>query len=470
MLLTIDIGTSAFKSAVWDYSGARLSFASAPMVINNTEGDRHEAVPSQWLDAFDECCEKHGNMNAIKAIVISGNGPSLVPVLGEPVFGNSMYVPAENARLWLDRRAAKYSGVVSDLMKGFVDASFFLPKILYIKNEESELYRKVKHFLGCPEYLAYALTGQARSVFPSEGFDRWFWDNSILDKLHLDKLKIPPFLSPGGAFGTISVKAAERFGFSEDIPVISGGPDFFSAILGSGVVKPGAACNRTGSSDGVNLCTVKRVKNKMLMSYRHPVRQFWNLSGMINTTGRAIEWGRELLGIENINDFIALAEKSKYGSEGLVFLPYLAGERAAVWNHDAKAVWRGINLNTGRCEFANSILESIGFAIKDIICAMEETGEKVEQMHVTGGLAGIERLNQIKADITGKEIITCVCKEAELLGLAVIGSCFLGKYSSFSQAVSEMCRIEKKYIPNSYNNDLYNNLYNEYKVVRNNIQ
>ncbi|MCL2210334.1 MAG: FGGY-family carbohydrate kinase [Treponema sp.] len=469
MILTVDIGTSAFKSAVWDLDGTRLSFASVPLKSEIAEGGKHEAAPSQWLEAFDTCCANLGNIASVQAIVISGNGPSLVPVLGELADDNSLNVPAEKARLWLDRRGVKYSEEVSALMNDYVDSSFFLPKILHIKREENNLYQITKKFLGCPEFLAYTLTGQARTVFPCEGFDRWFWNDAILEKLNLDAHKFPPFIRPGDSFGSISQKAAERFGFKKDIQIISGGPDFFTAILGSGVMEPGQACNRTGSSDGINLCTVKRINHKSLMSYAFPIEPYWNLSGMINTTGRAIEWGKELLGLESIGDFMALAEKSGYGSGGLVFLPYLSGERSPIWNPNVRALWNGINIDTGRSEFANSILEGIGFAINDVISVMEQTGEKVEQIYVTGGLAGFERLNQIKADITGKEIITCACKEAELLGLAVIGSCFLGKYSSFTQAVNALRCIKNKYKPNSINKDLYNHLFYEYKKLRDNM-
>ncbi|WP_461248889.1 FGGY-family carbohydrate kinase, partial [Treponema sp. R6D11] len=127
----------------------------------------------------------------------------------------------------------------------------------------------------------------------------------------------------------------------------------------------------------------------------------------------------------------------------MVFLPYLAGERAPVWNPSVTAVWSGINLSSGRSEFANSILEGIGFAIKDVLSVMEETGVKAKQLCLTGGLASCSRLNQIKADITGIEVIEGVHKETELLGLAIIGSCFLGKFASYSEASSAFYHIER---------------------------
>jgi len=476
MLLTIDIGTSTFKSALWkedNFCYNCFAYASLPLSICLSNNDKHETSPLQWLDAFGECCKKLltnarlKNFNSVQVILISGNGPSLVPVLDKPVFhNNNLYVPAENARLWLDRRAVKYQEEISTVMGGFVDASFFLPKILYIKREENELYKKTKYFIGCPEYLAYALTGQVKTVFPCEGFDRWFWNDNVLEKLDLEKEKLPDFIRPGEMFGSILSSAAQHYGFEKDIPVITGGPDFFAAILGSGVTKPGQACDRTGSSEGINLCVKNHVNEKRLMSYGHPVKPFWNLSGIINTTGKAVEWGCNLFDL-NFDDFISLAKKSRCGSGGLIFNPYLTGERAPLWDPNVRANWSGISLTTGKSEFANSILEGIGFSIRDVIGVMEQAGEKTEQLRVTGKLAECSELNQIKADITGKTVIEGVFKESELLGLAIIGSCSLGKYSSYEEASLNMVKIEKLYEPNPGYNDLYNQLFSKYKGYKN---
>jgi len=471
MLLTIDIGTSTFKSALWNMESGNpfLAAVSVSLSIDVSGGVKHEADPSQWLRAFKECCKNLKDLKKVDAIIISGNGPSLVPVLGEPSLKDDLRVPSENARLWLDRSAVKYQEQVSELMGGFVDASFFLPKILLIKNEEQKLYNKTKYFLGCPEYLAYALTGKAHSVFPCDGFDRWFWNDDVIEKLGIDPQKLPAFIRPGDLFGTINNSISDHFGFKKEIPVISGGPDFYAAILGSGVTEPGQVCDRTGSSEGINLCTSNLIKDARLMSYSHPVKPFWNLSGMINTTGKAIEWGCDLLGLKGFDDFLSLSNNCKPGSEGLVFLPYLAGERAPIWKSSARASWHGISFAAGKSEFANSILESIGFAVKDVISVMEEAADaagevtRAEKLHVTGKLAGIEKLNRIKADITGREVLEPAYKEAELLGLAVIGSCYLGFFSSVTEASSSLVRIEKSYEPNLKNVDLYETLYQKYK-------
>ncbi|MCL2271210.1 MAG: FGGY-family carbohydrate kinase [Treponema sp.] len=463
MLLTVDIGTSSLKSALWDYEGNRLSFASVPLAVDLNDGNKHETDCTQWLRSFESSCAKLGELRSVEAIVISGNGPTLVPVTGEP---SGFSVPSMNARLWLDRRAQGFQQQVSNITGGFVDSSFFLPKILFIKNEENDFYRKVKYFLGCPEYLAFALTGQACSVFPSKGFDRWFWNDDVLEKLKLDKEKFPPFIKPGDQFGTITSSASDHLGFKKNIPVVSGGPDFFAAITGAGVTQPSQAVDRTGSSEGINLCTEYCIKNDKLMSYGHPVKPYWNLSGTINTTGRAVQWACDLLGISGVQEFYFIAEKSKPGSGGLVFLPYLAGERAPLWNPDIRASVHGLSLSSDKCDLANSILEGIAFAVMDVISVMEETGETVSSLRVTGGMAKNQYFNQIKADITGKEILEGFYKETELLGLAIIGSCFLGKYSSYKEAADKMVRIKRHFLPNLKNSDFYNELFSEYVKKR----
>ena len=461
MLFTVDIGTSVFKSAIWDFDGNQIAFNSIPLSINPSDGARHETESGQWLRAFDECCRILGKvapLALVEAVVICGNGPTLVPVLDSPAISTAP------ARLWLDRRATEAARQVSDLSGDFIDAGFFLPKALDIKTNEPQLYKRTKFFLGCPELLAYALTGEPRTVFPSDGFERWFWTDSILDQLGLDQGKFPPFIRPGEIFGGLVPQMASSL--MPGIPVISGGPDFIAAILGSGTTQPGQVCNRTGTSDGINACTENRIDDARLMSYGHPVKPFWNFSGIVSTTGKAIEWGLNLLGVENHDAFFALAQTARAGAGGLVFLPYLAGERAPVWNPSARGIVRGLGLSTGRPEFARSVLEGISFATRDIVSVMEEVGAVIDELRVAGISAGNDLLNQIKADITGKRIFVPVQKETELLGLAIIGSCTLGKHSSFPEATQAFVRIDKVFEPKEENATLYDDLFREYRGMR----
>jgi xylulokinase len=467
VICTIDIGTSSFKSALWNYEGECLGLASLPLAFTGGAGLRHEADGAQWLRAFEECCRRlrgAAPLGAVEIIVISGNGPSLTPVLGEGSLAREgLRLPAASSRLWLDRRAVNEAAEISSLAGGFVDPSFFLPKALNIKNEEPELYEKTRVFLGCPEYLACALTGEARTVFPAEGFDRWFWTDSLLEKLGLDREKFPPLISPGCVYGPLLPRAADYFGFTRKIPVAAGGPDFFAAIVGAGAARPGLACDRLGTSEGINVCTEKQVVDSRLMSYGHPVKPYWNLSGIISTSGKALEWGRDLLGLSSYDEFFSLAAAAKSGAGGLVFLPYLAGERAPVWDPEARGVLRGLGLCSGRGEFARSVLEGICFAVRDVIEVMEEAGAGVEELRLAGASARNQIQSRIKADISGKPVLIPAQKETELLGLAIIGSRVMGKFDSFPEAADVFVRVESRLEPDRTTAAMYTELFRQYR-------
>ncbi|MDR0624310.1 MAG: hypothetical protein LBG10_07750 [Treponema sp.] len=467
MLLVIDIGTSAFKSALYGFGGECTAAAAAPLSIVFRDG-RYEAEPGQWLRAFADCCRRLGPLDRVEAVVISGNGPTLTPVTGEPVCGaGGLRLDAAPARLWLDRRAEAEAAGVSAVVGGFVDSGFFLPKALGIKNREPELYEKTKTFLSCPEYLACALTGEARTVFPSEGFDRWYWNGGVLEKLGLEKEKFPPFIVPGDTIGNLLPPAAALFGFSGPVPVIAGGPDFFAAILGSGAVRPGDGCDRSGSSEGINVCTEKHIADPRLMSYGHPAPPYRNVSGIISTTGKAIDQVMSILGLPAgaQGEFFDLAAKAAPGAGGLIFLPYLAGERAPVWDPKAKGVFSGLGLDTGRAELARSAAEGICFAIRDVIAVMEEAGAPVRNLRVSGGPAASGFLNQLKADISGRRVLEPAARDAELLGNACTGAAALGKYGSAGEAAAALVKINRVFSPDEKKGPLYEGLFTEYREL-----
>jgi xylulokinase len=371
-------------------------------------------------------------------------------VTGDAEFGGpGLSLPAGKALLWLDRRAGEESAAVSELAGGYVDPSFFLPKALWIKNRRPGLYEKTRHFLFTPEFLAFALTGEARTVLPAQGFERWYWTGTMLEGLGLESAKFPPFAAPGERIGVIGPALASRFGLPRGLKVFAGGPDFFVSILGAGVTRAGQVCGRSGSSEGINLCTTERITDSRLMSYGHPIKPLWNLSGIISTSGKAVGWARELLGMGGLphRAFYELAAASPPGSGGLIFLPYLAGERAPLWDPYARGVFAGLSLAAGRSELARAVSEGVCFSIRDVIAVMEECGAPVGEIRVTGGPAESPFLNQLKADITRRPVLLPAQRDAELLGGAAIGATALGTYASLAEASEALVRIDRVFQP-----------------------
>jgi xylulokinase len=314
-------------------------------------------------------------------------------------------------------------------------------------------------------------------VFPSAGFDRWYWNDAVLKKAGLDAEKFPPFVSPGDEIGTLLPAVAAQFGFSRKVTVLAGGPDFFVSILGTGTVRPGQGCDRSGTSEGINACTAARITDSRMMSYGHPIQPYWNCSGIISTSGKAIAWGQELLGITGHEEFYALAAAAPPGAGGLLFLPYLAGERAPIWDPNARGVFMGLSLSTRREEIARAIAEGVCFAIRDVVTVMEEAGAPVEELRVTGGPAESTFLNQLKADISRRPVLLPgggTSRDegelrdklpAELLGLGVIGATAMGKYPSFGEAAATFVGIEKTFTPKADTASVYEDRFGSYRSL-----
>lgn len=468
MIVAIDIGTSTFKAALFTLDGRCKTFVETPMTIASSVDLQHETDPKQWIEAFNSLIPQLGNLNQVKALIFSGNGPTVVPVTGVPsLVSGLLQLDAAPARLWLDRRAQKEAEIVSKVMGKTIDPSFFLPKALAVKLREPKLYNKTRYFLSSSEFLAYAVTGVPCSVLPASGFDQWYWNDDALAELDLDAEKFPRFISPGDLIGSIPDAVATAYGFPSQIQVLAGGPDFFVSILGTGTVAPGRVCDRSGTSEGINLCTEAHISDARLLTYGHPVRPYWNTSGIISTSGKAIGWVKDLLHMKNASyeEFYTLAQSSRPGSGGVVFLPYLAGERAPIWDPDARGLFFNLSLTTTRAEIARAVAEGVCFAIRDVLDVMEKSGGKVNQLRVTGGPAESNFLNQLKADITGREVLLPKQAHAELLGLVIIATTALGEYASFREAAEHLVSIESVFTPNGSTSPLYDSLFATYRQL-----
>lgn len=473
MVLTIDIGTTTCKGAVFSPNGRMLESARLFVAMRSDENGAQEADPSNWARCLTMLCRRLCPGKPIRAITISGNGPTVVPVYSSPFLSEDMVVAdAGMARLWLDRRAVSEAEQIANIAGFFMDSSFFLPKVLHIYHTDRPSYEKTAWFLSSSEYMNYLLTGEAKAILHAPDAVRWYWSEQLVETLGLDKTKFPPFCMPGDLVGNVSRLASQATGLKEGLPVYAGGPDFLVSILGSGAVKPGRVCDRSGTSEGINLCTHTPIYDDRLMTYLHPVQPYYNVSGIISTSGKAIEWIKEVLGMTAL-PFPQVYEqmaRAKAGAGGLIFLPYLCGERAPIWDPYAKGVFCGLTLSTNSNEMLRSVAEGVCFAIRDVIEVMEELKGNVEQLRATGGPSESWFLNQLKADITGRPVGIPCCSEAELAGSMVIAKTSLGDYSSLEEAAEQLICIAQWYDPATSHASLYTKLFTEYRETYANLK
>lgn len=284
MVLAIDIGTTFLKVAVVDSRGNVVFRRKRRLYIISSDKS-FEADPYAWESAvMDLTSQLSAELaRSVIAVVISGNGPTLIPV-GRS--GTSLC----NAILWKDQRAESCSRDIFNKLGEVIPSNFLLSKVYYIKEKEPKLYSKVKSFFSCPEYLSYLLTGESFTILPEAGFSPFYWDDEKIKLLDLHRDKFPPFKASEDVYGTY--RGDLLAGVTSGIPVICGGPDFVMSLLGAGAVEKGILCDRTGTSEGLNYCSDRRADIEGLRTLPHIQNSLYTVAGLIPNSGELLIEGR----------------------------------------------------------------------------------------------------------------------------------------------------------------------------------
>jgi xylulokinase len=461
MVLSLDIGTSSVKAGLFDMEGSLLDRRGSDIaLLSSSEHTGYEVDPAQWMAAIKILVPSMlaGRKEKLKSIVISGNGPTLVAVDAK---GGVLHP----AVLWLDSRG---NVEASRLLRGRdldVDPSFYLAKAYWLSRRLQRLGEGIRFFLPCPEYIAFALTGRAVSVLPSPSFRRLMWNDEAIDRLGMEPEWFPPWVPLGAEVGRADAARSEDLGIDPGVPIRLAGPDFLMSLLGTATLEPGKSCDRSGSSEGINTCSENVCRDPRLISLPHLTEGFTNVSGLVSTSGKALEWFSKVVGNRK-GDYRTLYQDMKNteaGARRLLFLPYLAGERAPLWNPDARGNFVGLTLSHGRKEMARAVAEGIGFAIRQILDVMGENGYRISEMTVAGNLANNPVLNQIKADITGCRMLVPAAADAELVGDACVGLIEEGVFADAREAAAHCVSIQHEYVPNDRSAELYADMYRLYR-------
>ena len=280
-VLCVDIGTTSLKAGLITARGEVVSFCSVPF-----EDSQNEFTASSWLGAFVKAvceleilCAQTGQSASVNTISISGNGPTVVADCGYTVFWNE------------DTSDVKIPDS-ADAKK-----SLFMPKLLALKKRAPKIYKKSRFIFSGPEYLIYILTGEAITILPEERFRTAYWNDEVCKICGIDCEKLPPFIGIGDCCGPVhrEVLAELRNGtghnlnISQNCSVFAGGPDFVSALIGTGTLMSGRLCDRCGSSEGLNFCTDKILKGEGLRILPSVIPGLWNASYLIPNSGELSE-------------------------------------------------------------------------------------------------------------------------------------------------------------------------------------
>ncbi len=486
LLLGIDIGTSACKVAVFDLAGRVIAQATKEYKVYYPAPGFVEQNPEEWWEAICKAIQEILNSSEISADQIAGIGIDGQSWSAIPIDKNGRVL--YNTPIWMDTRASDTCKRVIDrlgIKKIFevsgnsFEPTYSTPKIIWFKENMPEVYKNTYKFLQSNSFIVYRLTGAVTQEL-SQGYglhvfnmQTGTYDEKLCEELGIDLDKLPDIYKCHHVVGVVSEKAAQLTGLKIGTPVVAGGLDAACGTLGAGVYKVGQTQEQGGQAGGMSICLDSAIAHPKLILGYHVVPELWLLQGGTVGGGGTIKWFRqELAGYEveqekltGVNAFKIMdseAEKINPGSDGLIFLPYMSGERSPIWDKHAKGVFFGLGFNKGRSHMIRAILEGCAYALQHNIKTAEEVDVMVGELIAMGGAANSSLWTQIKADVTGKVIKVPTSDTATTLGAAILAGVGTGLYKGFEEAIEKTVCINKVYKPDMTLHKKYNEYYKIY--------
>jgi xylulokinase len=390
--------------------------------------------------------------------------------------------PLRNSIIYSDQRASRETRRLLNRIgeKEFysitghrASASYSIEKLMWLKNNEPEIYNKTYKMLNAKDYINYKLTGNMATDYSdasgTNAFDlnTYKWSDKIVEISGIDGEMLPDTRESTFVLGTVTTEASKDTGLLEGTPVVVGGGDGVCAGVGVGCIKPGIAYNYVGSSSWIALAVDKPIYDEQMrtMNWAHAVPGYLQPSGTMQTAGSSYNWLKneicrieaeegEKLGISPYEIINQKIEKAPPGANGIIFLPYLLGERTPRWNPNAKGAFIGLNLSHKREDLLRAVLEGITYNL-EIILSIFRNHTAVEQMIVVGGGARGAVWRQMMADIYNLKIMKPnYLEEATSMGAAIIGGVGAGLFENFD-VVNKFIKIESIQEPDKANQRQY---------------
>ena len=471
-VLGLDLGTSSLKALLMNKKGEVVETATADYPLITPQVGFSEQDPKEWLKAANqvlkELKEKVSDFEAeLEGISFSGQMHSLVLL-------NENDEVLRNAILWNDVRTTSECETIMKTLPSIVDITknialegFTLPKILWVKENEPEIWDKVNHFLLPKDYLAFFLTGNKSMDYSDAAgtlmldINKKNWSDEIKNAFDIPSKIYPKLLASTGFVGNVK----SEFGFKKEVQVFAGGADNACAAVGAGLVKPGIGMASIGTS-GVFATyedEIRDYKGK-LHFFNHAAENSHYSMGVTLSAGHSLAWFRDTFA--KGEDFSTLLEGISELESNLLFSPYIVGERTPHVDSKIRGSFIGIDTSHTIKHFAKAVLEGITFSLKDSQIMMEEAkGEKFKTVISVGGGAKNPDWLQMQADIFNTEIQTLTVEQGPGLGAAMLAAVGVGWFESTLQCAEKFVSYGNIIKPNAENVKKYETLYNEYKKI-----
>jgi xylulokinase len=482
LLLGIDLSTTGAKALLIDPEGRVVGSATTPLSLSSPHPLWSEQEPREWWQATANSIaqvlrEADVTGEDVAAIGLTGQMHGLVVLDGEhrvlrpAILWNDQRCGAEcdeiRARVTLER-LVQITG--NDALTGFT-----APKILWLETNEPEIYRRIRHVLLPKDYIRFKLTG-ALAMDKADGsgtmlFDlrRRDWSADILEALHIPAEWLPRTFEGHETTSEVSREVAELTGLRAGTPVVAGGGDQSAQAVGVGVVRPGTIAVTLGTSGVVFAATESPLIEPAgrLHAFCHAVAGRWHLMGVMLSAAGSLQWYHDKFARErSFAELVAEAANIPAGSEGLLFLPYLSGERTPHPDPLARGAWIGLTGRHGPAHLTRSILEGVAFGLKDIFCLMKDAGlASVEQIRLSGGGAKSSLWRQILADVFAAELVTVNTTEGAAFGAALLAGVGAGVWPDADEACAKTVFVSESIVPNTHAVGTYREMYEHYESL-----
>ena len=460
-ILAHDLGTTGNKATLYDAAGRLVGSAFYPYATEYAHTSWAEQDPEDWWTAV---CVSTKRMLAesgvggadVAAITFSGQMMGCVPLDREAR-------PLRKAIIWADQRAVAQVTWVGErvpfdevyrITGHRLSSSYSLAKILWLRDHQPEVVRRAYKFTHAKDAIVARLTG-AFVTDPSDasGMNLYdlatgAWSPRILEAAGIDAAQLPQVVPSSTVVGEVRDAVADEVGVPAGTPVVIGGGDGACAATGAGVVAEGSAYNYVGSSSWIALATKAPIYDPdfKTFTFAHLVPEMFMPVGTMQAAGASYQWTRdqlcpfevqaaEALDISPYEMMNAQASESPPGSNRLLFLPYLMGERSPHWNPKARGAFVGLTIRHTRADVIRAVMEGVAMNLRVILDAFRGQGADVAAIRLIGGGARGRLWNQIMADIYGVPVQRLtVLEEATSMGAALTGGVGVGLYSGFSMA------------------------------------
>ncbi len=483
-LIGIDVGTSGTKSILVREDGEVVARATEEYPLLTPKPGWTEQNPDDWWQATQVTVAKCLENAGIDAGEVAGIGFS--GQMHGSVFLDKQGNVVRPCILWNDGRTSAECDQITKILGDRLSTitcnpaltGFTAPKAVWLKNNEPENFAKTETLLLPKDYVRYKLTGElAAEVSDGAGsllFDvpNRTWSQEVYEALGLPWSWAPPMHESTGVCGQISESAAKVTGLKPGTPVVGGGADNPCGATGTGVVKAGRVLASLGTS-GVIFAPSDSCQTDpggRLHTFCHSVPGQWYLMGVILSAGLSFRWFRDVIGGAEIAEaekaggdpydlLTKLAGEAPLGAEGLVFMPYLTGERTPHRDPHARGGFLGLTIRHGKQHLVRALLEGITFAMRDSLELIKALNVPIVEIRATGGGAKSPFWRQLQADIYGEEICIVGSSEGPALGAALMAGVGVGVYKTLVEACDNVVEVVERVQPNKENHERYNEIY-----------